>query len=73
MLHFFNRTCRRIPNWRPNFIMNKEIRTILELQGFGLVEEGLALPTTKRCALSAQMTDAERELVCHSLQKAWDA
>ena len=39
---------QRMPDAPRNFITNKDIRSVLELQGFDVVEEGMALPVPRR-------------------------
>ena len=42
---------QRIPDSPRNFITNKDIRSVLQLQGFDVVEEGMALPVPKQIPL----------------------
>jgi ubiquinone/menaquinone biosynthesis C-methylase UbiE len=48
----------RIPDSPRNFITNKDIRSVLELQGFDVVEEGLALPIPKRIPIVGDILNA---------------
>lgn len=48
----------RIPDSARNFITNKDIRSVLELQGFVVVEEGLALPVPLRIPLLGDFLNA---------------
>ena len=41
----------RIPDSPRNYITNRDIRSVLELQGYAVVEEGMALPVPKRVPL----------------------
>ena len=51
ILHFASAIGQRIPDPPRNFITNRDIRSVLELQGFDVVEEGLALPIPRRIPL----------------------
>jgi SAM-dependent methyltransferase len=46
---------QRLPDSPRNFITNRDIRSVLELQGFDVVEEGLALPVPRRVPLLAPL------------------
>jgi len=46
---------QRLPDSPRNFITNRDIRSVLELQGFDIVEEGLALPVPRRVPLLAPL------------------
>ena len=48
VLRFASKIRQRIPDSPRNFITNKDIRSVLELQGFDVVEEGMALPVPRR-------------------------
>jgi SAM-dependent methyltransferase len=51
MLRLASKLGLRIPDSPRNFITNKDIAGVLELQGFDVVEEGLSLPVPKRVPL----------------------
>jgi len=46
---------QRVPDSPRNFITNRDIRSVLELQGFDVVEEGMALPVPRRIPLVAPL------------------
>ena len=48
----------RLPDSPRNFITNKDIRSVLELQDFDVVEEGLALPVPKRIPIVGDILNA---------------
>jgi ubiquinone/menaquinone biosynthesis C-methylase UbiE len=48
----------RIPDSPRNFITNKDIRSVLQLQGFDVVEEGLALPIPKKIPIVGDILNA---------------
>jgi hypothetical protein len=48
----------RIPDSRRNFITNRDICSVLTLQGFSIVEEGLSLPIPKRVPLLGPLLNA---------------
>ncbi|MFQ5899714.1 MAG: glycosyltransferase [Candidatus Methylomirabilia bacterium] len=48
ILRIGSRIGQRSPDSPRNFITNRDIRSVLELQGFDAVEEGLALPVPRR-------------------------
>ncbi len=48
----------RIPDSRRNFITNRDICSVLTLQGFSIVEEGLSLPIPKRLPLLGSLLNA---------------
>ena len=48
ILRLASKIGQRIPDSPRNFITNRDIRSVLELQGFDVVEEGLALPIPRR-------------------------
>lgn len=47
ILRFASRIGQRIPDTPRNFITNRDIASILELQGFDVIEQGLTLPVPK--------------------------
>lgn len=49
---------QRIPDSPRNFITNKDIRSVLELQGFDVVEEAMALPVPRRVLLIGDALNA---------------
>jgi SAM-dependent methyltransferase len=55
LLRFASRIGQRVPDSPRNFITNRDIRSVLELQGFDVVEEGLALPVPRRIPLVAPL------------------
>jgi hypothetical protein len=48
----------RFPESRRNFVTNKDICSVLKLQGFAIVEEGLLLPVPKRIPLAGPLLNA---------------
>jgi ubiquinone/menaquinone biosynthesis C-methylase UbiE len=58
LLRLASKVGKRIPDSVRNFITNKDIRSILELQGFQVVEEGLALPVPKRIPFVGDILNA---------------
>ncbi len=50
-LRFASKIGQRMLESPRNFITNRDIRSVLELQGFDVVEEGLALPVPRRVPL----------------------
>jgi hypothetical protein len=48
----------RIPDSRRNFITNRDICSVLALQNFGIVEEGLCLPVPKRIPVLGSLLNA---------------
>ena len=54
LLRFASRIGQRVPDSPRNFITNRDIRSVLELQGFDVVEEGMALPVPRRIPLVAR-------------------
>ena len=48
----------RFPESRRNFVTNKDICSVLKLQGFAIVEEGLLLPVPKRIPLIGALLNA---------------
>ena len=48
----------RIPDSPRNFITNRDICSVLSLQGFSIVEEGLSLPVPKRVPLLGPLLNA---------------
>lgn len=51
LLRLASRIGQRIPDSPRNFITNKDIHSVLNLQGFDVVEEGLTLPVPRRIPL----------------------
>src|SRR4029453_9189817 len=51
ILRLASKIGQRIPDSPRNFITNKDIRSVLQLQGFDVVEEGMALPVPKQIPL----------------------
>lgn len=51
ILRLASKIGQRIPDSPRNFITNKDIRSVLRLQGFDVVEEGMALPVPKQIPL----------------------
>jgi hypothetical protein len=58
LLRLASRTGLRMPDSPRNFITNKDICSVLRLQGFDVVEEGLALPVPKRVPVIANVLNA---------------
>jgi ubiquinone/menaquinone biosynthesis C-methylase UbiE len=58
ILRFASKVGMRMPDSPRNFITNKDIRSILNLQGFDVVEEGLALPVPKRIPIVGDILNA---------------
>jgi hypothetical protein len=48
----------RVPDSPRNFVTNRDIRSVLELQGYDVVEEGMALPVPKRVPLVGTLLNA---------------
>jgi SAM-dependent methyltransferase len=55
LLRFASWIGQRVPDSPRNFITNRDIRSVLELQGFDVVEEGLALPVPRRIPFLAPL------------------
>jgi SAM-dependent methyltransferase len=58
ILRLASRIGQRVPDSPRNFITNRDIRSVLELQGFDVVEEGLALAVPRRVPLLAAILNA---------------
>jgi hypothetical protein len=58
LLRFASRLKQRMPDSPRNFITNKDIRSVLELQGFGVAEEGMMLPVPIRLPLIGDAANA---------------
>jgi len=58
LLHLASKLGLRIPDSPRNFITNKDICSVLNLQGYAVVEEGLALPIPKRIPLIGPFLNA---------------
>jgi hypothetical protein len=55
LLRFASWIGQRVPDSPRNFITNRDIRSVLELQGFDVVEAGMALPVPRRIPLLAPL------------------
>ena len=53
LLRFASRIGQRTPESPRNFLTNRDIRAVLELQGFDVVEAGMALPVPRRIPVVA--------------------
>jgi hypothetical protein len=58
LLRLASRLGLRIPDSPRNFITNRDICSVLTLQGFSIVEEGLSLPIPKRVPLLGPLLNA---------------
>ncbi len=58
LLYLASRIGQRIPDSPRNFITNRDIRSVLDLLGFDVVEEGLALPVPRRIPLVGDVLNA---------------
>jgi len=58
MLRLASKLGLRFPESPRNFITNKDICSVLHLQGFDIVEEGLTLPVPKRIPIIAALINA---------------
>ena len=58
LLRLGSRIGLRAPDSPRNFITNRDIRSVLELLGFDVVEEGLALPVPRRIPLVGALLNA---------------
>lgn len=58
LLRFASRIGQRTPESPRNFITNRDIRAVLELQGFDVVEAGMALPVPVRVPVVGPILNA---------------
>lgn len=58
LLHLASKLRLRMPDSPRNFITNKDICSVLHLQGYDVVEEGLTLPVPKRIPLLGALLNA---------------
>jgi SAM-dependent methyltransferase len=58
ILSLASRLGQRIPDSPRNFITNKDIGSVLRLQGFDVVEEGLSLPVPRRIPILGDLLNA---------------
>ena len=58
LLRLASRLGLRVPESARNFITNRDICSVLNLQGFSIVEEGLLLPVPKRVPLLGSLLNA---------------
>jgi len=58
ILRLASRLGQRLPDSTQNFITNKDIRSVLKLQGFDVVEEGMALPIPRRVPCLGDVVNA---------------
>jgi ubiquinone/menaquinone biosynthesis C-methylase UbiE len=58
ILRLASRLGQRFPESPRNFVTNRDIRSVLELQGFDVVEEGMALPVPRRVPLLGALANA---------------
>jgi SAM-dependent methyltransferase len=58
LLRLASRIGQRVPDSPLNLITNRDIRSVLTLQGFDVVEEGLALPVPRRIPILGPILNA---------------